>query len=971
MKTRACLMSLVIVLFGCVGQGDPVFPSDVELSDVASLDNGIGTPGVGTVGGACFPNGSCNSGAACASGTCVAIPDGALGGHCFANHSCFEPLTCDIAKNLCNQSGNDASGGQDTATTEVAGGDAWTVDVPTTDVQVADSIGADVPAVDVPPVDVQTSDDGLLDTQNIEDVPADVVAVTDIGTVDADVELSDVVDTVTDVLTDVALDTGTAGGGNFVLQFTAPFGVIVKWELEFLTKVQTPGVAWDIDQVVAGPGSNVLNYSTTLGAGVTVVRFSAGMAASSGGTATSWACVGNAGTAQLKGVVEATLDGKPCTVGTWSDPGGAGCSVLLDCSGGGVDVDANGQDGLDATAGDAADDTLTEPVCADGTVPTLDGTCEQSADTGGASVFLYFPVDNSSLSCATYKGHPQNGCDLGVGLGTPVGSPVDGVVQVAFPSDCLDNTTLLPKGGSSPYKSCHNGAGNYVVITTSDGVDVWLEHLKQSTLTKKVGDKVCAGEQIALSGASGNVASTNGGTTGAHLHTAVKQAGVWIYPESLWIDKVKYKLGTASSSCNGGGFCVGKTDGAWCDGATLTQCAGGLPSGAQTCPNGCQTGAGSGLDTCTAPNLCVGVNCLDSNPCTDDSCNPATGCVHAYNSVTCNDGNACTQTDTCQSGTCVGSGALVCNDNNPCTADSCNPASGCTYTNTNTSCDDGNACTQNDYCSGGNCAGTGGPNCDDGNACTTDTCAGGSGCVHTNNSNACNDGNSCTSNDVCAAGSCAGTIGTETCNGADDNCDGVIDNVGSSGLDCFYEVWRAARTTDVNNHRLQTGTTPGVQPAVPADYTWEFSTPVFLVYRQQYGIADLQALYYCCKDFGGGKYDNFYTTNASECSAAGYGSCTSGTLGYVLAPSVTKTSAQYGQWQFAPYAGKPATMQPIARVYDQGAIGHHLFTAYPPEVTTLTTTYNWCCEDAPSGWCDSHYCGTGKVKPIFWGFTPK
>jgi hypothetical protein len=45
------------------------------------------------------------------------------------------------------------------------------------------------------------------------------------------------------------------------------------------------------------------------------------------------------------------------------------------------------------------------------------------------------------------------------------------------------------------------------------------------------------------------------------------------------------------------------------------------------------------------------------------------------NGAACNDGNACTQTDVCQAGTCSGSPVNV-NDGNPCTTDTCNPATG-------------------------------------------------------------------------------------------------------------------------------------------------------------------------------------------------------------------------------------------------------------------------------------------------------
>ena len=105
-------------------------------------------------------------------------------------------------------------------------------------------------------------------------------------------------------------------------------------------------------------------------------------------------------------------------------------------------------------------------------------------------------------------------------------------------------------------------------------------------------------------------------------------------------------------------------------------------------------------------------DCDDGNVCTDDSCNPATGCVNANNTAPCNDGDACTTSDTCSAGACVGGAAPNCDDGNVCTDDSCNPATGCVNANNSASCDDGDACTTTDTCSAGACVGGVAPDCD-------------------------------------------------------------------------------------------------------------------------------------------------------------------------------------------------------------------------------------------------------------------
>src|SRR5438874_5796472 len=125
-------------------------------------------------------------------------------------------------------------------------------------------------------------------------------------------------------------------------------------------------------------------------------------------------------------------------------------------------------------------------------------------------------------------------------------------------------------------------------------------------------------------------------------------------------------------------------------------------------------------------------SCDDGNVCTDNrTCDGAGICqVTGFNRSGCDDGSACTTSDQCSNGTCVGGPALGCDDDNPCTDDSCDPAVGCVHTNNTASCDDGNACTTNDRCSAGSCVGGAAPNCDDGNSCTTDNCSSGPGCQH-------------------------------------------------------------------------------------------------------------------------------------------------------------------------------------------------------------------------------------------------
>ena len=136
-------------------------------------------------------------------------------------------------------------------------------------------------------------------------------------------------------------------------------------------------------------------------------------------------------------------------------------------------------------------------------------------------------------------------------------------------------------------------------------------------------------------------------------------------------------------------------------------------------------------------NSCNGLidegHCDDGNPCTDDICNPTLPvddpdkCSYVANTLPCDDGSECTTNDQCFEGSCQG-GDMNCDDANPCTDDFCNPTSGCYSVNNTKPCvDDGNPCTT-DVCGEGTCQNqpATGIGCNDGNPCTVgDTCQSG------------------------------------------------------------------------------------------------------------------------------------------------------------------------------------------------------------------------------------------------------
>ena len=203
---------------------------------------------------------------------------------------------------------------------------------------------------------------------------------------------------------------------------------------------------------------------------------------------------------------------------------------------------------------------------------------------------------------------------------------------------------------------------------------------------------------------------------------------------------------------------VGACQVAACDVASGVCVLAPAPDGA-----GCDNG-----DACSATDVCLGGICVgttllacdDGNPCTDDGCDPALGCVTALNFAACDNGDPCTTGDSCKGGVCIG-GPAACEDDDACTHDACDGVTGaCHFTpQTGTPCDDGSACTGGDHCVAGLCEPGTADGCDDGNACTLDGCVDGVACDHAPlDGVSCEDGDACTLGETCQQGACAGAF---------------------------------------------------------------------------------------------------------------------------------------------------------------------------------------------------------------------
>jgi hypothetical protein len=92
--------------------------------------------------------------------------------------------------------------------------------------------------------------------------------------------------------------------------------------------------------------------------------------------------------------------------------------------------------------------------------------------------------------------------------------------------------------------------------------------------------------------------------------------------------------------------------------------------------------------------------------CTDGIDNDGNGYADckdpACSNQTCNDNSVCTTNDQCENFLCQGI-PINCDDGNFCTDDSCDPLSGCMYDYNTAPCDDGLFCNGYDTCNAGSC----------------------------------------------------------------------------------------------------------------------------------------------------------------------------------------------------------------------------------------------------------------------------
>jgi hypothetical protein len=182
-------------------------------------------------------------------------------------------------------------------------------------------------------------------------------------------------------------------------------------------------------------------------------------------------------------------------------------------------------------------------------------------------------------------------------------------------------------------------------------------------------------------------------------------------------------------------------------------------------------------DACTRTDVCEAGVCVGTSPVVCEAkdacheagtCDPATGACSdppSPDGKTCDDRDLCTQVDTCRAGVCVGGDPVACTAGDQChEPGSCNPWTGfCSdpASDDGKRCDDGDACTRVDACRSGACVGAAPVVCAASDQChVAGTCDPRSGTCSDPPKppgSPCDDGNACTRVDVCDAGACVGT----------------------------------------------------------------------------------------------------------------------------------------------------------------------------------------------------------------------
>jgi hypothetical protein len=442
-------------------------------------------------------------------------------------------------------------------------------------------------------------------------------------------------------------------------------------------------------------------------------------------------------------------DANPCTPTDECQAGSCAGSGTIDCS---AMSDQCNSGVCDPTTGSCVAEPFREgDACSDGDACTVGETCSSGACGGGSARSCDDGVVCTDDRCDAADGchHDPNtaSCDDGnpCTVGDHCGS---GLCQDSSPKDCTGQNDQCNVGtcnaqsgacGKTPVQD-GTGCSDGSVCTTGDKC--------QSGACTPVGTLDCADSNACTTDSCDATAGCIHDGTGVTTANCLPQDACESY--HCRGDQAGHCDAVPRVDCSGlNDQCHAGT----CDPVQGCVAAPANQGGACSDNNACTTGETCNSGACTGGSP---TSCDDSNPCTTDSCNTSLGCTNQDNTLACDDGDACTVGDACSGGLCHGGTPKTC-AGNACNDGTCNPSNGsCGLAPKadGTSCNDSNSCTSTDTCQNGSCSGSG-------NACGPNAtgCTPGNPNTCTCQPNYVSSGGQCVPN----VDECAGGCGTAAC----------------------------------------------------------------------------------------------------------------------------------------------------------------------------------------------------------------
>lgn len=211
-------------------------------------------------------------------------------------------------------------------------------------------------------------------------------------------------------------------------------------------------------------------------------------------------------------------------------------------------------------------------------------------------------------------------------------------------------------------------------------------------------------------------------------------------------------VGSDALRCEAGSSCVvGRCD------PDTGQCVGDAVPNGTACENACVAQGRCRDGACEgSQRICVGGPCEQTI-----ECDPVVGCRFEVrpDGARCNDGNACTQSTTCQAGECTGV-PLICLSSDPCMVASCDVQAGCRLESLEdgTACEiEGDLCVERAACESGVCTPVFRRECSVAPCMNDNVCDPNTGlCVPDwkEEGSACDDRNVCTEDTICRSTDC-------------------------------------------------------------------------------------------------------------------------------------------------------------------------------------------------------------------------